>query len=485
MRRSSWQQIAGNLFFSMFAASQIPFAIAQMGWYAGFFFFASITACSWWSGYVLTSCCVRCVAYTWHDLGFQAFGRCGAIVIEVLQTLGIILTGMVQVQGAAAVWQQAFPDAPICAWQWILLNAFPYLLFLQIPSFGGSNILKVASVLTSVLVFWRVALFLVLLGLWGRYPYVCYDGQTFSTVLGGVSNMMFTFGVKNIMPEMAREMLNPNEMHKSWTVANSLAIPMYFLMGFWGQWAFGVFNQNAGFVLQFSHVSSVATYNIAAAIIGYLPLVYGQICVFLKVELLLGVLPTDWFVVSNPDTNACRRIPPAIFRFVFRMSVVAIYVFVAEALIGVGLGNFSSLAGAVSISAFSFYLPWILYWRLFACDMSTFQKILYLFWALFGIGLSCLGIYASVSQMSSMASSGLFRAPCKQNAFYLGSFSTPDGVDNHGQGGYSSDTGDGSFHDTFYAATCTGLHGRPPSIDCAQYGACCSYNASVMRITCN
>jgi len=468
----------------MFAASQIPFAIAQMGWHWGTFLFVSITVCSWWSGHVLTRCCVRCAAFTWPDLGYRAFGRAGAVAVETLQTVGIVLTGMVQVQGSGSVWQQAFPDVPICAWQWILLNAIPYLLFLQIPSFGGSSILRVASILTVCVVVWRVGLFLVLLAAWGKYPYVCYGGQTFSTVLSGVCNMIFTFGIKNIMPEMAREMVNPQEMHKSWMVANLLAIPAYTLVGFWGQWAFGVFNQNAGFVLQFSHVTPVAVYNIVAAVVGYLPLVYGQICIFLKVELQLGVLPTDWFSISNPDTNRCRRLPPVIFRLVFRASVVAVYVLVAEALIGVGLGNFSSLVGAISISAFSFYLPWVLHLVLLGHEMALWQKILYYSWVLFGVVLSFLGIYASLNLMSSMASSGLFEAPCKENAFYLGDFSFPEGIDNHGYGGYSSAVGPGTFHDTFYAAACTGIHGRPPRIDCAQYGTCCSYNASARQITC-
>jgi amino acid permease len=485
MRRSSWQQIAGNLFFSMFAASQIPFALGQMGWYFGSVLFFLIIVCSWWSGHVLTRCCIRSSAYTWPDLGTRAFGRGGAIAVNTLQTVGIVLTGMVQVQGAGAQWQQAFPDAPICARDWMLLNAAPYLLFLQIPSFGGSGLLRIASILTLCLVVWRVGLFLTLLALWGKYPYVCYGGQTFSTVLSGVVNMMFTFGVKNIMPEMAREMVKPQEMHKSWAVANAMSLPMYLLVGLWGEWAFGVFNQNAGFVLQFSHVTSVAAYNIVAAVVGYLPIVYGQICIFLKFELQFGVLPTDWFTVSNPETNKFRRIPPAVFRFVFRASVVAVYVFVAEALIGVGVGNFSSLVGAISISAFSFYLPWVLHLILLGDEMTLGQKIMYYFWVLFGVGLSLLGIYASVKTMSSIADAGLFQAPCKQNAFFMGRFSTPNGISNHDFGGYSDATGPGTFHDTIYAAACTGLHGRPANIDCAQYGACCSYNSSALMVTCH
>ena len=47
-----------------------------------------------------------------------------------------------------------------------------------------------------------------------------------STVFSGVSNMMFTFGVKNVLPEMTRELRDPVEMHKSWTAANVVAMPV-------------------------------------------------------------------------------------------------------------------------------------------------------------------------------------------------------------------------------------------------------------------
>ena len=90
LRRGSWQQAACNLFFNMFAASQIPFAYAQMGWHAGSAFFALIILTSWVSGYLLTASCVQCGAYTWPDLGRAAFGDAGAIGIEALQIVGIV-----------------------------------------------------------------------------------------------------------------------------------------------------------------------------------------------------------------------------------------------------------------------------------------------------------------------------------------------------------------------------------------------------------
>jgi len=356
LRKCSWQQAGFNIFFYMFAASQIPFAISQMGWTWGAILFTLIVSCSWWSGYVLTECCVRREMYTWYDLGFDAFGWWGGAMVATLQTSGLVLTGIVQVQGAGSLWQQAFPDVPICSWQWILVNGAPYLFFMQIPSFGGASILKLATFLTVILTVWRVILFITLLVTLGPYKYVCYDGQTFSTVLSGASNMMFTFGVKNVLPEMTREMADPKDMHKAWTAANIVGMPTYALLGFWGVWAFGIFTQNAAFALQFKPDAAVLAYNIAAATTGYLPLIYGQICIFLKVELGYGVLPTDWWTVSNPDTNRFPRVPPVIFRLLLRTCIVLAYIFVAEALIGVGLGYFAALVGAVSISAF-FFLP--------------------------------------------------------------------------------------------------------------------------------
>lgn len=150
--------------------------------------------------------------------------------------------------------------------------------------------------------------------------------------------------------------------------------------------------------------------------------------------------------------------------------------FVAEALLGVGLGNFASLVGAASVSAFSFYLPWLLYLRCFAGRLSRGKQLLCWLWFFFGLGLAAAGVVASVQQMASMAGAGLFEAPCHQNAFYMGRYAT-DGAD--GEGGYSAATGLGSFYQTYYREAC--VAGR---IDCAQAGACCHWSASLRRVVC-
>ena len=270
---------------------------------------------------------------------------------------------------------------------------------------------------------------------------------------------------------MTREMADPREMRRSWTAANAVAMPMYAAVGFAGMWAFGAFNQGASFFLNFKDEPATAAYLLFASSAGYLPIVYGQICLFLKLELRLAVLPTDWWRVSNPEANRFPGVPPALFRLGFRSAVVAFYVLAAEALLGVGLQNLVSLVGAAAIAAFSFYLPWVLALRLTpAEDLPKGWRLLCIAGTVFGVFLSLAGVYFSLQAMASSDSSGLFSAPCKQNAFFMGEFSVHDAAGKRvaGAGGYSRETGPGTFHDTFYREVCE--RGR---LECSQYGVCC------------
>ena len=51
---------------------------------------------------------------------------------------------------------------------------------------------------------------------------------------------------------------------------------------------------------------------------------------FLKVELYLGVLPTDWRVASNGSSNRTRGCPPFLFRLVFRSAWMGINLLFAQ-----------------------------------------------------------------------------------------------------------------------------------------------------------
>lgn len=240
------------------------------------------------------------------------------------------------------------------------------------------------------------------------------------------------------------------------------------LSGFVGFYLFGIFNQNAGFSLQFDASPAVLSYTIFSLVGNLLPGVYGQLCIFLKVELGLGVLPSDWWTVSNPQENRCPKIPPVIFRFLFRSGVVVAYVIVAEAVLNVGLGFFSGFVGAVSMTAFSFYLPWLVYWRLCHNTMSFGMKLVCAFWGLLGIAVAVAGCVTSVQLMSDM-SGGIFvfdQSHCAENAFYIGQYSggnTP--AKYRHSGAFSLDQGPGSFYQEYYQPICLSSN---IDISCAQ-----------------
>eukprot|EP00466_Bigelowiella_natans_P002151 jgi/Bigna1/142393/aug1.69_g17101 len=185
--------------------------------------------------------------------------------------------------------------------------------------------------------------------------------------MSAAANLVFSYGSHAVMPEEVREMRTDTDMFRSRNWANAVALPIYAVVGMWGFWAFG-----ANMILNFKDGPAVRAYLISSAMLGYLPLTYGQILLFLKVELRLGVSPSDYLRHSNPERCAydwIKSVPPALFRFVFRLSVLSSYALVAEAFLGFGLQNMVSLVGAISVTALTFYLPFVLHFKLFEWDM--------------------------------------------------------------------------------------------------------------------
>ena len=143
----------------------------------------------------------------------MACGRAGYFLIEVLQIGNFIMGGIVQTQGAGSLWEQAFGDEiNICQWAWIIVNAVPFLLFLQIPSFSQSWPMIAATALTVIITLWRVGIIIGFYAAKGKYCHVCYGGQTPASILSGAANLVFTFGSHAMMPEEIREMVVPKQV---------------------------------------------------------------------------------------------------------------------------------------------------------------------------------------------------------------------------------------------------------------------------------
>jgi len=176
-------------------------------------------------------------------------------------------------------------------------------------------------------------------------------------------------------------------------------------------------------------------------------------------RLLDGIEP-QYELTSN---DSPRRL--SIF---FRLSFVTFYVLLAEMFLGFDIQNCVSLVGAIAICAFSFYLPYIYYWRLHP-DTSTGKRFALRIGFLFGVSLSLGGIYFTIDQMGQMQTAGLFSGACHENSFFIGRYTFSGYLGSPNDGGYSRSRDPGSFYDTIYKATC----GSAGDIDCGQFDACC------------
>lgn len=249
-------------------------------------------------------------------------------------------------------------------------------------------------------------------------------------------------------------------MHKAWACTQAIAFPLYAMFGFVGFYYYGVFAPSADFSLQFFDSTAISIFKTYSIIGVILPSVYSQLCLFLKVELQLGVLPTDWWTISNPEENRLPKLPPVVFRFLFRCGVISGYLFVAEALYSVPLGIFSGFTGAVAMTAFSFYLPWLVHWKLHGNEMSRTMKSICLFWGILGIAVAVAGTVTSAQAMGGAfsAAGGIFdfnvTSQCSHNSFFIGKYGgggfTPDG-----NGAFSGNMGNGSFYQNFYVPVCS------------------------------
>ena len=106
-----------------------------------------------------------------------------------------------------------------------------------------------------------------------------------------------------------------------------------------------------------------------------------QVVLLLQVELPLGILPHDWFVntsdahLASKAAAAVKLMPPVLFRFLFRTAFLASMLFSAELLVGAGLAFFANIAGALGLCATTYWLPYLIYYKLYGHEMSFRRKV--------------------------------------------------------------------------------------------------------------
>ena len=93
--------------------------------------------------------------------------------------------------------------------------------------------------------------------------------QTPSSILSAAANLVFTFGSHALIPEEVREMTVPSEFYRSYNWAYAFVVPLYFLFGFVGFWAFGVFNSGANLLLNFHDTAAVKSVRVCFSVAAW------------------------------------------------------------------------------------------------------------------------------------------------------------------------------------------------------------------------
>ena len=376
---SSWQVFMFDSFMLMFGGTQLGYAMGQMGWVWGSFWLAFSVISTYISGHLLGLLVRETGAGSYPELGEAIFGRGAAVLVEIFQWSGYYLTGVVQIAFTGAAWDQTFRNwawaRPICTDQWMLITTAVLLPLMQVPSFTQFGKL---ALLASIVTLYATGVYLGQILDKGQYraghgavPGVsipCYDQWTSASMLASISNMAFTFSGHGTFPEQIRELRNPGEFHYAFNVLYALAVPFYAGCAVLAFWAFGNMNSaNNVENLADDAWQSAAMY--AGLVTGFLNIVLGQVVLMLKVELPLGVLPCDWWASTSEahlDSRAAAalrrwRVPPVVFRVVFRTLYLGSLLLLAEALVGAGLAIYVNIAGCLGLAAMTYWLPYVLW----------------------------------------------------------------------------------------------------------------------------
>lgn len=244
--------------------------------------------------------------------------------------------------------------------------------------------------------------------------------------------MAFTFSGHGTFPEQIRELREPRDFHKAFNVLYALAVPFYAACAVLAFWAFGNMNSsNNTENLSDNTWQRVAMY--IGLVTGFPGVVLGQVVLMLKIELPLGVLPCDWWSSSSqmhagsPIAQLAQRIPPVLFRLIFRTLYLGSMLLFAEMLAGAGLAIYVNLAGALGLSAMTFWLPYVL-WLVHrrqsagssALMMQPCRVAMYIINAIVGLFITATGVYFNVSNLLKEDLALFHEKTCKSGAHYWG-----------------------------------------------------------------
>ena len=109
-------------------------------------------------------------------------------------------------------------------------------------------------------------------------------------------------------------------------------------------------------------------------------------------------------------------------------------VFLAELFIGAGLAFFANIAGAVGLTATTYWLPYLFYMMLHRHTLPTWRIGWYTINMVIGLGITALGLYYNIKDLTESSTFEIFsESECKEGAEFFGSEMWDRNVNNQSQ----------------------------------------------------
>lgn len=359
--------------------------------------------------------------------------RRGRLAILGLQFSTYYLTTIAELIYFEQYAGQLWASSSLCQWQWLLLVSLASLPLLQIPTFSETRwaalIIGIVPLLFNVLVFFYE---IALVRPWDCSPGPSFDGggslsataddsgapvpspgRSLSSLLLGLNAISYAFGGHGLYPEEIREMTRPEEWPQVMRVSYGFTVPLYLVCGLLGYAAYGDYsraNINLNFPANGANFASIAV-----QLVQELYFVFStNLVLHLAVELALGIDPTARW------TPRWRGLPPVLVRLGTRTLLFGSQVLLAQMLLsgdGDTLLSLQALIGAAGMTAFTYFLPYMLLLVLDPRELSRWRKLVALVNIGLGIAIMLGGVSSAIDDLVR-SSAGAFASNCKLDYAY-------------------------------------------------------------------
>mmetsp|Transcript_7311 Transcript_7311/g.19183 ORF Transcript_7311/g.19183 Transcript_7311/m.19183 type:complete len:317 (+) Transcript_7311:541-1491(+) len=217
------------------------------------------------------------------------------------------------------------------------------------------------------------------------------------TTLGAfnsLANIALLYGGHGMFPEEIREMKDPRQFAKALNISYIVIVAMYAIVAPFGYYVWGDFvtgditlNLPDGFSQKLAAVVNACIYTIN--------IMLGHVLYFGVVERWCGFDPLK---VAPLEPRRCCIFSPAVLQAMLRAAIVAVEVVAALAFSAAGIDDYNNLSGALGFAALTYYVPFLLYWKLIAQRDGHHFWLKVGLWLGFGTGvaISLVGTFSSV-----------------------------------------------------------------------------------------